>query len=406
MTTWIDVDLIDDEHDKRHDFRRANGAPLVSDPNNPDKTLRYSRPSGFAKPLDDEHALTNWRISKAMDGVARSEALRAQVIACRDDDREEKNRLREVALDKGQANERSDLGTGLHAMTVRAEDSSDVDFDPGVHGPDLEAYLLCLRSYGLASEMIEVPLVNDEYRAAGTADRIFRLTRTLIAPDGEPVEAGTLIVGDIKTGAKLDFSMPGHCVQVALYAAGQLYDVVSERRLPTPPISQDWAVLIHLPVGRARAELLWSSVPLGLYGAWLSFEVKKWQASWKRGDHDMPTVSLPPPIEEVIEREFPDSQVVSHDDLLPAMLAYCGDRLRVIGGHDAARAFLLSNWPDGLRSPKQGISDPSDVVRLLDFLDVVEKQFSIPFLGTDPRSQFQPLHRKEVNRSNDFMLIQ
>jgi hypothetical protein len=356
----------------------------------------------FATPLDDEFALTNWRIFKAMDGVARSGALQAQVIACRDDDKVEKGRLREVALDKGKANERSDLGTGLHAMTVRAEDPGDVSFDPGVHGPDLDAYLSLLHQYGLVSEMVEVPLVNDEYRAAGTADRIFRTTKVLVPPDGIAIEPGELVVGDLKTGAKLDFSVPGYCVQTALYASGQLYDVIAEHRLPTPPINDRWALLIHLPVGRHRGELFWSSVPLGLYGAWLSFEVKRWQARWKRGEHDITLVD-PPALS--IEEEFPDAQVVSHEGVIPAMVGFCMDRIRVIGGMPEARQMLLADWPDGLPSPKQGITEPADVVKLLDHLDAVEKKYSLSFSGTDPRLQFQPDFRKEMNRSNSFMLI-
>ena len=172
------------------------------------KSQRYSRPSGYAKPLDDEHALTNWRIFKAMDGVARSKALQAQVIAVKEEDRTEKGRLRELALDRGEANERADLGTGLHAMTVRAEDDEDVEFDPGPHKEDLDAYTSCLSDYGLVSEMTEVAFVNDEYRAAGTADRVYRLLLDLTAPTGENIPAGTLILGDLKTGAKLDFSVP------------------------------------------------------------------------------------------------------------------------------------------------------------------------------------------------------
>ena len=113
----IDVDELDDEHEQKNDFRRANGAPLVSDPADPEKTLRYSRPSGYSKVLDDEKALESWRIFKAMTGVARSKALAAEVNACKDEDRAQKEVLRNKALDKGAANEKADMGVALHAMT-------------------------------------------------------------------------------------------------------------------------------------------------------------------------------------------------------------------------------------------------------------------------------------------------
>ncbi len=399
----IDVEELDDEHEQRHDFRRANGAPLVKDAEG--KTQRYSRPSGYAKPLDDENALNNWRIFKAMDGVARSKALQAQVIACRDDDRDSKKELREKALERGEANERADLGTGLHAMTVRAEDSTDVDFDPGPHREDLDAYLACLEQYGLVSEMFEVPFVNDEYRAAGTADRVYRLTKDLMTPGGVLL-AGTLVLGDLKTGAKLDFSVPAYCVQLALYATGQLYDVVAERRLPTPPINDQWALLVHLPVGKQVCRLYWCSVELGLYGAWLAYEVKKWQAAWKRGDNDIFEVAVPPDPDpqELLSAEGIESSIVMQEEWTAVMVSYCNDRIRQIGAHDEARKWLLLQWPDGLPTPKKGGHTPKQVVDLLDLLDSVDTKFSLPFIP-DPRAELQRgVHRSQMDRSNEYTL--
>jgi hypothetical protein len=409
--TSIDIDELDDEHEKRHDFRRANGAPLVSSPTEPGKTERYSRPSGFHKPLDDEFALTNWRIFKAMDGVARSKALQTQIVACKDDDRVEKARLREVALDKGEANERADQGTGLHAMTVRAEDVKDVDFDPGEHAEDLAEYMKLLDTYGLVSEMTEVPLVNDDYRAAGTADRIFRLTWPLVAPNGDRLEPGTLIVGDLKTGAKLDFNVPGFCVQTALYATGVLYDVIAERRLPTPPINKQWTLLIHLPVGRHRAELYWCSVEVGLYGAWLAFEVKKWQARWKKGEYDIklveaPDTSLPETTIQKLATEGIEATVVASDEIMPEMIEYCRQRMATIATHDGAKAWVIRNWPEGLPSPKKGGHTPQQMVTLLDLLDEAEKKFSIPWTAQDPRVALQQgVHKSAMDRSNQLALI-
>ena len=129
--TSIDIDELDDENEQRKTFRVHNGAPLVSDPENPEKTLRYSRPSGYSKCLDDEKALESWRMWKAMTGVARSPGA-----GCRDQrlqattTRQQKEVLRNKALDKGDASEKADMGTALHAMTARAEDVTDVDFDP------------------------------------------------------------------------------------------------------------------------------------------------------------------------------------------------------------------------------------------------------------------------------------
>ena len=307
--TTIDIEQLDDENEGRRDYRRANGAPLVSDPEDPTRTLRYSRPSGYGKDLDDEEALTYWRIWKAMDGTARSKALQMEVLSTKDEDKVRKKELRNKALDKGGADDAADMGTALHAMTARAEDATDLWDFPEAYAADLEAFLKSLADYGLVSEMVEVPLVNDEYRTAGTADRVFRTTRELIAPDSSRIEIGELILGDIKTGKKLDFSLPSYAVQLALYAQGQLYDIVTERRLPTPPINQRWGILAHLPVGKAHCDLLWIDLAVGNYGAWISHEIREWRKKWKNGEYDAPPIPVPNPIEVLVAEAF-DATVI------------------------------------------------------------------------------------------------
>jgi hypothetical protein len=48
----------------RNDYRRANGAPMVLIAG---KNERFSRPSSFAKPLDDESALRQALVAAAGD---------------------------------------------------------------------------------------------------------------------------------------------------------------------------------------------------------------------------------------------------------------------------------------------------------------------------------------------------
>ena len=400
--TSIDIDELDDANEQRKTFRYANGAPLVSDPDDPTKTLRYSRPSGYSKCLDDEKALESWRLFKAMTGVARSKALAAEVNACKDEDKVQKEILRNKALDKGDASERADMGTALHAMTVRAEDETDTDFDPPEqYVADLDAYRDALATYGLVSEMVEVALVNDEYRAAGTADRIFRTTKPLIAPDEHRIEPGELILGDLKTGQKLDFSLPNYCVQMALYATGKLYDVHTDKRLATPPINSRWTLLIHLPVGKAQCEVLWCSIEAGLHGAKLAREVKEWRKQWKNGTYDAPVAGVPvDPVAECIS-QF-NAEIVEID--LQTMTDYCQRRINQIGLNARARQHLITFWPDSLPSPKKGLASNEQLIMLLNYLDSVEKQFDMPFM-VDPRTDFQRgKHRSEVDRSNAFLL--
>lgn len=391
--TSISVDELDDAHEQRNDFRRANGSPMVSDPNNDGKFLRYRRPSSYGKPLDDENPLTEWKIWKSMEGVARSPALATQVNAVKDGDRETKKELREKALDRGQANEAADMGTGLHAMTARFEDPKDTDFDPPEqYRDDLDAYWAELQRLGLVSEYVEVQLVNDDFRAAGTADRIYRTTRDLVLPDESVMPAGSLVLGDLKTGAKMDFGLPSYCVQMAIYATGQFYDVVNNVRMPTPEIDLKWMLLMHLPVGQAKCEALWLNINTGLHGAFLTFEVLEWRNKWKSGKElgfdgyraVSPEIGMPV---SSVSSEFEATDGVVNVEV---MVEYCRERIANIGKHTEAKAYLIARWPVDLPTPRKGINDPADVVRLLELLDAVERHFSLPFAAADPR----PLARK------------
>lgn len=400
----IDIESLDDANEQRNDFRRANGAPLVSRVDDPDKSDRYSRPSGYGKNLDDENALVEWRIWKAMTGVAHSRALAAKVNATKDEDRVAKKALRDEAMDKGEANESADMGTALHAMTARVEDDGD-DFEPPPqYVLDLDAYQDTLRRFGLDSAYVECHMVNDEFRAAGTADRIYRCLRPLQPPEGDVIPAGSLVLGDIKTGKSLDFSAPGYCIQTALYATGVFYDIVTERRIETPKINQLWTLLVHLPVGRGHCELYWCSVTLGLQGAWLAHEVKQWQRLWKNGTHDIPRATEPETATEIVERLLPGAETVMTADLVPEMVKYCQRRLAAIAGVADARRDLLLAWPKDLAPPNK-ITEPIEVVRLLNLLDTVEAKHSLPFLP-DPREGTQAgLHKSKVDRSNEFLLV-
>lgn len=395
----IDVDMLDDEHEQRNDYRRANGAPLVSDPNDPDKTLRYRRPSSYGKNLDgDAEALVNWRIDKAMSGVARSQSLAAQVVACKDTDRTTKAELRDKALDRGSANDAADMGTALHAMTVRAEDFEDTEWDPPEqYVDDLNAYTSTLARYGLVSDFKECHMVNDSFRAAGTADRIYRALKPLTDPDGKVWPVGTLWLGDIKTGKKLDFGLPSYCIQLAIYADGQFYDVVTERRMPTPEINREWTLLVHLPVGRAHCELLWLSVSLGLKGALLSFDVKEWGNAWKAGrdGHDATPVAVP-------DDDSLDRAVAGEPPLDTSVVSFIRERIAVVATNERAKAALQRKWPKGVPTPKQGLSAPLHLVQVLNILDELEKEYELPFTP-DPR--VHGMHMSELPLSNDQRVL-
>ena len=128
----------------------------------------------------------------------------------------------------------------------------------------------------------------DAWRAAGTPDRIYRTTTELALPDGSVAAPGTSFIGDLKTGKRLDYALPGYCIQLAIYADGQFYDVETDERSPLPDgLHTGWGILVHLPAGQATATLLWADLEVGRVGARIVQQVRAWR---KRDDFSHPFI--------------------------------------------------------------------------------------------------------------------
>lgn len=400
MDDSVDLSEFDDEP-QADDFRRSNGAPLVRDLENPQRWVKYSRPSGFGKDLDDESALVLWRIDRAMDGVASSPALTAKVAA-KLGKKEGRKILREEAILIGRGDEAADKGTALHAMTHRLErEEGYVAVEP--YASDLACYLAHIDEAGLVSEHIEVTLCSDTWRAAGTADRIYRATRQLVTPDGSTIEPGQLILGDLKTGAKLDFSLPGFCVQVAIYVDSVFYDVNTQERSPLPDgLRTDWGLLVHLPAGTATCSLLWLDLEVGRTGARIVRDVRAWR---KRQDFAAPFTF--PTSDEVavldstlhdLEHNVIDFMEPETDDAwAEAMAPWVQARINAIGRNNDARSMLMRRWPEGVPTLRSGIPSAGQIVLICRLLDAIEAAYSMPFAEGDPRVEWQAgLHRSEM----------
>ncbi len=394
----IDLEEIDDTPEKP-DFRRANGAPMIVDKEG--KNQRYSRPSSFGKVLDDESALTNWRIDRAIVGVAKDRAIQARVIAAKEDDRSAWTSLREVSISAGRGAEKADIGTALHAMSERWE--KETDFDPGPpYRAKLEAYTAEMERLGLVSEMFEFPMVSTDYRTAGTCDRLYQLTRPLVLPSGEIMEAGTFVIGDLKTGAKLEYSIPGYAIQLALYACGELYDVVADQFLPTPPINQYWGLIVWMPSGdEDTCEFLWVSLDVGNYGAYLVHETKDWRKKWRSGEWAAsPVETWEPTTEPEVEIE-----AVTPTLSPEALVEFIKHRIAAIRQHDDARQYLMMEWPAGIPTPKHGLRKPDDITQVLNCLDKVEAKFALGWPEGDPRTRPGTHQSAGPNRNDQLQEI-
>jgi hypothetical protein len=268
-----------------------------------------------------------------------------------------------------------------------------------------------MKLLGLESIRFEYHTVNIQYRCAGTADRLYEATKALVTPDGDVLPVGTLLVGDLKTGDKLEYSKAAYAVQLALYAEGEMYDVVADEFIATPPINRDWAIIVHMPADEAgRCEFLWVDLAVGRHGAYLVEQIKLWRKMWRSGEFSLPPVELNvAPVE--IAACFcgqPDDDAVVHQTVAPCYmksaivddapavdppselppdgggtlddwLTWVRERVTQIGTDPKARTALLFDWPQNVPTPKN-MNSMAQVDRVLPILNKIEADYSLGFV--------------------------
>lgn len=312
-------------------YRSKTGTPYVAHPDGvlikpkrkadpPQiKRLAYGRPSGFGKLIEDTYNLSKWSertvalglgvdYQLACDMLAAPElvAMCAQLVG-RDRDttewRSDADRIVAEAKRLAKGGLAAERGTHAHALTeeddqerdwiVLAESGEILGLERGVQQALVQAWRDMLVRDGLEILATEMAVVRDEWRMAGTLDRIARLTKPLrfTLATGEIVElaADTVVVLDIKSGKRrtdthgVVMYWQGYAIQIATYAGGCVYDTETDTRSPFPwPVHQQWALIAHLDVlstiaGEPKCELVLVDIEAGReVGARLCIDAKAW----------------------------------------------------------------------------------------------------------------------------------
>lgn len=228
--------------------RNRYGWPMIPPPGG-GKPVPYIRVSKLAKELGDTYNLDQWRKRMVVLGMSRRDDLVTLAKSAKADDKQRLNDIAKAAMEAAESDRAANIGTALHTFTEQVDEGVDIETMPAEYRADMYAYRAALAAAGVEVVAKELFVVNDHVQAAGTFDRLLRLTR------GQ--HAGAIAVGDVKTGAS-DPSFPhAVCQQIATYAHSHLYDPERGRvgYLPDLGVSTTVGILIHLPQGTGTCTL-------------------------------------------------------------------------------------------------------------------------------------------------------
>lgn len=238
------------------------GRPMIMPPRGT-KRVAYRRATTFVKSLDDMSGLMKWMSRQVALGMGQRKDL---VLAAAAADPADKRKLGEIADKaaehaKGMSGDAAETGTALHSLTERVDRGERLGVIPSEYKADIEAYRRATEHIEFTG--IETFRVHDDWKVAGTADRIGVL-------HGRPM------IMDIKTGS-VDFPH-AMAMQLAMYSRSVPYDIPTDTRTTdNEPIDLNRGVIIHLPAGQGRCDLYEIDIAKGWGACLIAKQVWDWR---------------------------------------------------------------------------------------------------------------------------------
>lgn len=222
------------------------GRYLLPDPGEPGATsaLAWTRATTFAKSISDTFGLTKWQLRMALKGLTMRPDLYARAAAATVDDKNVLDQVAEAAKEAAGSSAGASLGSALHQFTERVDRGEQVQV-PAPWDADVAEYQRVLAEHRIDVDpsLIERIIVVKQHHVAGTLDRIYSSSAW-----SKPR------IGDLKTGKDLSYGWLEIAVQLALYAnADAMWNGLTDRYEPMPDVDRETGVVIHLPVGTAKA---------------------------------------------------------------------------------------------------------------------------------------------------------
>jgi hypothetical protein len=264
------------------------GRPEITPPGGGRK-IGYRRASSFGAPLESDWNLQLWGKRQVARGIARREDLALEVTRVEiglDDPDPKKvraaksglDKIAETAMEHMQSSAKASIGTSAHAIYELIDLGRDPGHIPTMLRADVAAYReLTEPRFRMVS--IERFVVHDDLRAAGTLDRAAELRAPMVAPDGTVIEAGQVVIGDVKTSQDMSWAGCKFGVQCLIYAEGTPYCTETGRRESWGHAAPrtDWGLIIHVPSCQGTAALYWVNLDEARIAAHHALEVHGWR---------------------------------------------------------------------------------------------------------------------------------
>ncbi|MBY0440964.1 MAG: hypothetical protein K2Q25_02315 [Mycobacteriaceae bacterium] len=238
--------------------------PLVMPPKGKGKNrVAYQRTTNFVGVLENLYNLMEWKQRKTVLGMGMRKDLVLAAAAADPTDNKLLNDIAKKACEHAGSTAAATIGTALHTLTEKLDKGNELGSFPTEYENDLKAYEEATR--GLEWLNIESFRVHDDWKVAGTADRIGKY----------PGQRPQII--DIKTG-KIDYPHK-MAMQLAMYAHSIPYDTNTDTRsADNPPLDLHTGIIIHLPAGQGRCDLYEIDISKGWGACQIARQVWQWRA--------------------------------------------------------------------------------------------------------------------------------
>jgi hypothetical protein len=234
------------------------GRPYVTPPGG-GRQITYTRCTTFIDVLEDKFRLEQWRQRQVALGLADRKDLILAVAAHRGD-KERLNGICDEAREYALSSAAATMGTALHALTQLVDRGTPLPVISDDAAADLDAYRDAMKPLTVVAQ--EQFGVHDHLKVAGTWDRVVEWK-------------GRRFIADIKTG-KIDWDINKISMQLAVYSRCQVYDIPTNTRMHHD-VDQSNGLIIHLPAGAARCDLIWVNLRDGWEGVELAGQVREWR---------------------------------------------------------------------------------------------------------------------------------